>query len=127
MASSATAIKTLLETPSAVLAGHLETVNAGIQETSGEEGTVGASTYRGIEALRTYYAGLARQVGAVATSDPVKGEVLASLTRLDTGLANLASGFEKGVSAEAEADVKNANRRLTRASSDLKRAGEKIA
>jgi hypothetical protein len=127
MASGAPAIKALLETPSADLADHLETVSAGIQETSGEEGTVGSSTYRGIDGLRSYYAGLARQVGAVSTSDPVKGQVLSALARLDTGLANLAAGFEKGVSDEAETDVSNANRRLSRASSDLRRAGDGIA
>jgi hypothetical protein len=121
-------IKQLLETPSPAFATPIYAIQADFLASDPEDGTVRSSTFTSIEALRSAFGRLARQITAIDTSSAgPKGEVLAALTRMDTGLENLSSGLEQATGDGAKVAFENADRRLRRASNDLARAGGRIA
>jgi hypothetical protein len=126
--AGATRIQQLLETPSAAFAGPANDLQGELVAADPQEGTVPSTSFDSIEALRTAFGGLARQIAAIQTSSAgPKGEALAALKRLDAGLADFSSGLEEATGEGAQVAFESAQRRVVRAASDLRRASERIA
>lgn len=126
--AGAVKIKALIETPSSTLGKSTNKLRAGLMASSADEEAVGPGATEAVEKMREFYADLSRQIEAVDTrSSGPQNEALAALARLDTGLGNLLQALYETTGETAEAELRNAKRRIERGGADLARAGARIA
>jgi hypothetical protein len=120
-------IKSLLDTPSASLAGLMNTLqNAMSQAQNDNNLTVPTSTFSAINALRNYYRNLGNNVRSISTSSPAKGEVLAALKQLDASLVSLSKALQEGTSDNATGDLTASEQHSAQASTQLARASSAL-
>jgi hypothetical protein len=113
-------IQRLLETPSAPLASAVEALGTGLDAAEGLNGEVPASTTAAIDKLRGIYGGMAGQIKKIETDNfGPKNEALAALTKMDSGLAILATSLQQGSSEAAQRSVTNAVQRIEAAGTGL--------
>lgn len=117
-------ISALLRTSDAALEDELRTLGEAMPEDD-PEAPVPESTFTALRNLRRLYRRLARQIRAIKSSEPAKGDVLAALRSLDAGLQVFESGLrETGDAGQAllndgAAQTETAAAELARATAEL--------
>ena len=121
-------LKALLETPSVPLETALDALAAALETAHGKQSggaMLPTSARAPVSQLQGIYRHLLQRVESIESSNPGRGSAIKALTRMESGLGNLA----KAIGLEGEEAAKEAGRgaaEMDRAGSELQRAAGRL-